>query len=133
MTRKKGSKTKEHGMTEYKERRRHPRYTCDTGVRIHVEKASGDAWGTISDISIGGCYIFTFSPLPQDQPVTLAIKADGKEINVAGKTVSSHPGVGMGVAFNSFIQDDGEALLKAYVEHLASRPKSGESAAGIMH
>jgi len=119
-------------MTEYKERRRHPRYACDTGVRIHVEKATGDAWGTISDISLGGCYIFTYSPLPTEQPVTLAIKADGKEINVAGKTVSSHPGVGMGVAFDSFTQDDSESRLKAYVEHLARQPKSGESA-GVLH
>ena len=120
-------------MTEYKERRRYPRYTCDTGVRIHVEKSSGDSWGTISDISIGGCYIFTYSPLPADQLVTLAIKADGNEINVAGKTVSSHPGVGMGVVFNSFVQDESEARLKAFVDHLASKPKSGESAAGILH
>ena len=120
-------------MTEYKERRRYPRYTCDTGVRIHVEKASGDAWGTISDISLGGCYIFTFSPLPAAQPVTLAIKADGNEINVAGMTVSSHPGVGMGVAFNSFAQDESEARLKAYVDYLARQPKSGESAAGVLH
>ena len=119
-------------MTEYKERRRYPRYTCDTGVRIHVDKG-GDAWGTISDISLGGCYIFTYSPLPADQVVTLAIKADGKEINVAGRTVSSHPGVGMGVSFDSFVPDDSEARLKAYVEQLARQPKSGESAAGILH
>ena len=120
-------------MTEYKERRRFQRYTCDTGVRIHLDKSNGDAWGTISDISLGGCYIFTYSPLPADQQVTLAIKADGKEINVAGKTVSSHPGVGMGVAFDSFVQDESESRLKAFVDHLARQPKSGESAAGILH
>ena len=119
-------------MTEYK-RCRYPRYACDTGVRIRVDRSSGDAWGTISDIFLGGCYIFTCWPLPTDQPVTLAIKADGKEITVAGKTVSSHPGVGMGVAFESFGQDESEARLKAYVDHLFRQPKSGESPSGILH
>jgi hypothetical protein len=119
-------------MAEHKERRRYPRYTCDTGVRIHVEKSSGDAWGTISDISIAGCYIFTYSPLPVDLPVSLVIKADGQEINVTGKTVSSHPGVGMGVAFAGFMPDDSESRLKAYLEQLARQPKSGESA-GVLH
>jgi len=42
---------------------------------------------------------------------------------VAGKTVSSHPGVGMGIAFNGFTQEDAEERLKGFVQHLASQPK----------
>jgi hypothetical protein len=109
--------------TEYKERRRFPRFVCDTGVRIHPEIGNTGYWGTVGDISIGGCYVFTFSPLPVGQVVTLAIKANDKEINVAGKTVSSHPGVGMGIAFNGFTQEDAEERLKGFVQHLASQPK----------
>src|SRR5262245_28029191 len=119
-------------MAEYKEKRRHPRYTCDTGVRIQLEKSAGGFWGTLSDISFGGCYIYTFSPLPLGQAVTLAIKAEGKEINVGGTTVSSHPGVGMGVAFAGFVSQDGESKLKSYIAHLASQPKS-QQALGMFH
>ena len=108
---------------EFKERRKYSRYVCDTGVRIHPEKANGDFWGTVGDISLGGCYVFTFSPLPVGQVVTLAIKANDKEINVAGQTVSSHPGVGMGVAFQGFTQEDAEERLKSFIAHLASQPK----------
>jgi hypothetical protein len=108
---------------EYKERRRFPRFVCDTGVRIHPEIGNTGYWGTVGDISLGGCYVFTFSPLPVGQIVTLAIKANDKEINVAGKTVSSHPGVGMGIAFNGFTQEDAEERLKAFVQQLASQPK----------
>ena len=104
---------------EYKEQRRSPRYPCDTGVLIN-----GGLWGTLSDISIDGCYIYTFSPLGVGQVVALAIKANGKEIEVAGKTVSSHPGVGMGVAFSQFRNADGEQILKSYIAHLASQPKA---------
>jgi hypothetical protein len=107
---------------EYKERRKFPRFVCDTGVRIHPEIGQAGYWGTVGDISLGGCYVFTFSPLPVGQAVTVAIKADDKEINVAGKTVSSHPGVGMGIAFQGFTQEDSEERLKSYVQHLASQP-----------
>ena len=110
--------------TEYKERRKHPRYPCDTGVRIHLEQGGGGFWGTLSDISYGGCYIYTFSPLPVGQAVLLIIKCNEKEIHAAGKVVSSHPGVGMGVAFQSFAQNEGEALLKAYLGQLAGRPQA---------
>ncbi|HEU4414064.1 MAG TPA: PilZ domain-containing protein [Candidatus Angelobacter sp.] len=108
---------------EYKEKRRYPRYVCDTGVRVHPEIGNAGYWGTVGDISMGGCYIFTFSPLPAGQMVTLAIKANEKEINLAGRTVSSHPGVGMGVAFNGYTQEDAEECLKMFVAHLASQPK----------
>jgi hypothetical protein len=108
---------------EYKERRKYPRYPCDTGVRIHPETGNAGYWGTVGDISIGGCYVFTFSPLPIGVTVTLAITADDKEINVAGRTVSSHPGVGMGIAFQGFTQEDAEERLKSFVSHLAAQPK----------
>ncbi|MBZ5505710.1 MAG: PilZ domain-containing protein [Acidobacteriia bacterium] len=108
---------------EYKEKRRFPRFVCDTGVRIHPEIGNAGYWGTVGDISAGGCYVFTFSPLPVGQIVTLAIKADDKEINVSGQTVSSHPGVGMGIAFKGFTQEDAEARLKGFLQHLASQPK----------
>ena len=117
---------------EYKERRKSPRYPCDTGVLIHLEKGNGGFWGTLSDICIGGCYIYTFSPLPVGQAVVLQIKANGKEINVAGTTVSSHPGVGMGIAFSRFVNTGGEQMLKSYIEHLASQPKTKE-ALGVFH
>jgi PilZ domain len=110
--------------TEFKERRRYPRYPCDTGVRIHPEKGNAGYWGTLSDISFGGCYVYTFSPLPVGQMITVVIKASDAEINVGGRIVSSHPGVGMGIAFAGFVQEDGENRLKTYLDHLATLPRS---------
>jgi hypothetical protein len=60
------------------------------------------------------------------------LKANGKEINVSGKTVSSHPGVGMGVAFSRFTNTDGEQVMKAYIAHLANQPKTSQSL-GVFH
>ncbi|HLW54082.1 MAG TPA: PilZ domain-containing protein [Candidatus Angelobacter sp.] len=120
--------------TEYAEKRRFPRYPCDTGVLIHLDEGSGGGfWGTLSDICVGGCYIYTFSPLPVGKPVQLGIKANGKEIDVKGTTVSCHPGVGMGVSFTSFINLDCEQTLKSYIAELASRPQDNNQVSGIFH
>ena len=108
---------------EYKEQRKHPRYPCDTGVRIQAQTSTNGYWGTIGDISLGGCYVFTFSPLPLGQAVTLAIKANDKEINLAGKTVSFHPGVGMGIAFQGFTEQGAEELLKKFLTQLSAQPR----------
>jgi PilZ domain len=114
---------------QFNERRRYPRYPCDTGVRIHPEKGNAGYWGTLSDISFGGCYVYTFSPLQAGQMITVVIKANDSEINVAGRVASSHPGVGMGIAFQGFIQEDGEERLRAYIDYLSKQPRSNESAA----
>lgn len=114
---------------EYKERRRYPRYPCDTGVRIHPEIGTAGYWGTLSDISFGGCYIYTFSPLPAGQIVRLEIKCNNDELSVVGKTVSSHPGVGMGIAFSKFTDKGSEEQLKKYLELLASQPRPKDSVA----
>ncbi|HZU32916.1 MAG TPA: PilZ domain-containing protein [Candidatus Angelobacter sp.] len=108
--------------SEYKQIRKFPRFVCDTGVRIVPEIGHTSYWGTVGDICLGGCYVFTFSPLPVGQVVALAIKIEDREIQVAGRIVSSHSGVGMGVAFNGFKQDS-ETRLKSYVQHLANQPK----------
>lgn len=114
---------------EFKERRRFPRYACDTGVRVHPEQGTAGYWGTVSDISFGGCYIYTFSPLATGQIVTLIIKIEDGELSVGGRVVSSHPGVGMGVAFGGFTQPEGEQRLKAFLSHLAAQPKAKDSVA----
>jgi hypothetical protein len=119
-------------MGEYKESRKFPRYPCDTGVLIRLEQGGGGFWGTLSDICTGGCYVYTFSPLPTGQAVELTIKTSGREIEVKGTVASSHPGVGMGVAFTSFVKTEGEDMLKAYIAELASRPQSSQ-ATNVFH
>jgi PilZ domain len=119
-------------MAEFKVARRYPRYQCDTGVRISLEAKPSGFWGTLSDISFGGCYIYTFSPLPLGQTVVLAIKASAQEIHVDGTIVSSHPGVGMGVAFGGASYRNSESNIKSYLAQLASLPKS-QQAQGVFH
>lgn len=105
--------------TEYAIQRKHQRYSCDVGVQIRTERAQNGNWGALADISLGGCYVSSFSPLPPDSIVTLRVKSTDAEINISGKVVTCHPGVGMGIEFSRFITRDDEARLRGLVRALA--------------
>jgi hypothetical protein len=100
---------------EYQERRRHARHTCDLGVEVKTADAKSGYWGTLGDISLGGCYVYTFSPLPSGSAVALKIKTDAAEIAMAGKVVAFHPGVGMGIEFQGGSVDGAEENLKSLI------------------
>lgn len=106
-------------QAQYSEKRKYQRYTCDLGVEVRVANAKTGYWGTLADICVGGCYVTTFSPLPLGTSVALVIKSKNLEINIAGKVVTSHPGVGMGVQFDAFVNANGEPCLKSLLDELA--------------
>ncbi len=51
----------------------------------------------LTDLSLGGCYVETESPLPQSSTVDLHLRADGMEIHAEGLVRVMHPGHGMGI------------------------------------
>lgn len=101
------------------EQRKHPRYSCNVGVEVRVADSKTGYWGTLADICLGGCYVSTFSPLPLETPVVLVVKSKNLEISIAGKVVTFHPGVGMGIQFAGSMTADGENELKSLLEALA--------------
>ncbi len=103
---------------QHKERRKHPRYACDVGVQVRPEGGGGGYWGTLADISLGGCYVYSFSPLNVGTVLSLILRTGDCEILGAGTVVTCHPGVGMGVEFIAFPTPDGESNLKAFIAHL---------------
>src|ERR1041385_2635110 len=106
--------------SNYKERRKHIRYSYDAGVQIRTSGGTGVYWATVSDISTGGCYVYTFSPLPLSSHIGLMIKAEVGEIRVSGIATTSHPGVGMGIQFTVFDDKESEERLKSLLLKLAN-------------
>ena len=106
-------------MAEYVEKRKHVRYSCDVGAEVLTENAKSGYWGTVADISLVGCYVNTFSPLPAGTNVTLRIKTNQSELTLAGNVVTSHPGVGMGIQFVGYGSANDEVGLKSLVGLLA--------------
>ena len=102
-------------MKEYPEKRQHPRFVCEGGVEVRSAN-SRPFWGTMSDISLGGCYVQTFQPLPAGSILQFLIKTEGVEIRGTAKVVAMHPGVGMALTFTELAAPD-----KTRLHHLIAQ------------
>jgi hypothetical protein len=79
--------------------RQYPRYICHGGVELSVPDSNRRIWGHLGDISRGGFYMEGPEPWPTGTEVVARLEAgEGGEIYATAKIVTSHPGVGMGLA-----------------------------------
>ena len=79
------------------ERRRFPRYNCTGDVEV-LQKERCWAWGTVNQISCGGCYIETVHPLPIDTEAELRLSIAESQLDICAVVVSRDQ-YGMGLAF----------------------------------
>ena len=75
----------------------------------------------LTDLSLGGCYVETDSPFPEQAMVDLCLKAEDMEIHAEGVVRIMHPGSGMGLEFPSRTAEQRETVAK-FIEFLTSRP-----------
>jgi len=115
-------------MAEHTEKRKDPRFVCEGGVEVR-EGSSRGFWGTMSDVSMGGCYIQTFSPMPAGTMLHFQIKASGFEIHGVGRVAACHPGVGMAIAFAA-IEPPDMMKLEQLIGQLAAADK--QQGGGLM-
>jgi len=94
------------------ERRKFPRYRCTGSAELRSAGSEFNAWGKLSDISMGGCYVETASPLPVGTEVEGTVSIGDQTISTRGGVRSSHPGVGMGIEFLDLAPDQKEALSR---------------------
>ncbi len=81
-----------------RERRSHRRFRCDGGVRMRKQDGTS-LWGTLADVSAGGCYIETTATLAVGTELELVLKIHDAEIQCRAQVRASHPGIGVGVSF----------------------------------
>lgn len=55
----------------------------------------------LTDLSLGGCYVETDSPFPEQALVDLCLRAEDIEVHTEGMVRVTHPGRGMGLEFPS--------------------------------
>ena len=94
------------------ERRQFARHTCRIGAQIATVADGLKMSGTITDISLGGCYAEMLSPLPVDTAVDLSFNVDDNLVHFSAKVRSSHVGFGMGLAFTNVGPEDLEKLRR---------------------
>jgi hypothetical protein len=110
--------------------RKHLRFNCNGSADL-TDGANGRVWGPLGDLSLGGFYLSTFGPWPVDTEVCFKLVIDGKEICGTGKVATSHPGVGMAIAYKE-VPPEYRSSLEEVVHGLeVSAPPEDEKSFGL--
>jgi hypothetical protein len=94
------------------ERRQFVRHPCRMAAQIVLQNGSLRMTATVTDISLGGCYVEMLSPLPVDTFVDISISPDDTTLQLSGRVRSSQVNFGMGVSFTGMRPQDFEVLRK---------------------
>ncbi|MFZ3263706.1 MAG: PilZ domain-containing protein [Terriglobales bacterium] len=79
----------------------------------------------LTDLSLGGCYVQTQSPLPQSSTVDLRLLTAGVEIHAEGLVRVMHPGHGMGIELpqSSAVRRSVGELIDLLTRHPGTEPQ----------
>lgn len=102
------------------ERRRSVRLRCSGSVEFRAEGRLDRLWGTLTDISLHGCYVEMHTTFPVGTKVNLVLKSFGVQIQAPGVVRVSYPFMGMGIAFAE-LEAAQQEHLKQLLESLRGR------------
>jgi hypothetical protein len=85
--------------SDWKDRRQSPRLRCSGNVEFRTEGSDLRFWGTLTDVSLHGCYVEMSTTFPAGTEVNLVLKSFGVRIQVQGTVRGSYPSLGMGICF----------------------------------
>ncbi len=80
-------------------RREEARYACRVGAEVYRTGSKVPTYSCLTDLSAGGCYLEVPLPFPQGSSVEITVRTHDMKLFLRGTVQSSHPGYGMGVAF----------------------------------
>jgi len=83
----------------WKERRQSLRLRCSGSAEFRTEASDVCIWGTVTDISLHGCYVEMNTTFPVGTKVDLVLKSFGVRIEAPGTVRASYPFLGMGICF----------------------------------
>ncbi|MGI9104591.1 MAG: PilZ domain-containing protein [Terriglobales bacterium] len=94
-------------------RRKDARYRASGGAKVQEPGAPAGQWTMLHDISLGGCYVETTTPLPPGARVDVLVHVDDVQVTAKGEVTVSHRLVGMGLKFTEM-----SPLNRQRMEHL---------------
>jgi len=95
-----------------RERRQFVRHACRMAAQIVLQNGTLRMTATVTDISLGGCYMEMLSPLPVDTFVDISISPGDTTLQLSARVRSSQVNFGMGVSFTGMRPQDFEVLRK---------------------
>ena len=88
-----------------KNRRLHPRIRCRATIELQAE-AGGPIFGTLIDISMGGCYVETSAVLSSGSRLKLILSDHGEQLVAEGSVTRMDLGSGVAVQFKELNRED---------------------------
>jgi hypothetical protein len=83
----------------FRDRRKAPRYACSGRIEMKVQGATYRIFGTLTDISLHGCYVEMNNTYPVDTQLSLDLDVISMKIKLTGVVRASYPFLGMGISF----------------------------------
>jgi CheY-like chemotaxis protein len=98
--------------TDADNRRTETRYACRLGAEVYRTGTSVPHRCCLTDLSSGGCYLEVALPFPAGSPVEILVRTHDMKLRLRGTIQASHPGYGMGVAFELKTKEERESVKK---------------------
>ena len=97
----------------YKDRRLHPRLKCRVTIELQTAEAQGaPVYGSLTDISLGGCYVETSAILSPGTRLKLGFSMDDGSLSAEGVVARIDPGTGMAVQFQEMNREARAQMFK---------------------
>jgi hypothetical protein len=100
-------------------RRIQVRYACRLGAEVYRTGTSVPHHCCLTDLSSGGCYLEVPLPFPQGSSVEIVVRTYDMKLRLRGAVQTSHPGYGMGVAFEMKTKEE-QGNVKKLTDYVAS-------------
>jgi PilZ domain len=110
----------------FTERRKAPRYSCSGRIEMRVEGADYRMGGTLTDISLHGCYVEMNNTYPVGTKLNLELEVISMKVKLPGIVRAAYPFLGMGISFGE-IEAKPLAQLQELLVALAARKAYGAS------
>lgn len=99
------------------EMRQAPRFRCQNSIEVHVE-GGASFWGTVADLSLGGCYVEMPLPLQPGTKIKVGIWFGETKAWAEAQVAHRTPGLGVGLKFIQISEQDKD-VIRRFLEGLA--------------
>jgi len=114
-----GQRSVPHTEVHTDDRRNQVRYACRIGAEVYRTGTSVPNHCNLTDLSSGGCYLEVSLPFPAGSSVEIVVRTYELKLRLRGAVQASHPGFGMGIAFELKSKEERENV-KRLLDFVAS-------------
>jgi len=100
------------GKADADNRRTMTRYACRLGAEVYRTGTKVPNHCCLTDLSSGGCYLEVSLPFPAGSSVEILVRTYEMKLRLRGNVQASHPGYGMGIAFELKTKEERENVKK---------------------